>query len=133
MGESAPLHGQLPGDLTDGQSVTVTAIGLALVAFVLVSLDGGPLPVSGDFGAEFLLSLSLMDMAFTYDEFWPVGYRPMYAVTWTLLVGVGTMLLFVGAYNLGLSQVGTTAASIAAFLIAVGVQVGSAVLYGRVR
>jgi hypothetical protein len=113
--------------------VTVTAIGLALVAFVLVSFDGGPLPVSGDFGAEFLLSLSLMDMAFTYDEFWPVGYRPMYAVTWTLLVGVGTMLLFVGAYNLGLSQVGTTAASIAAFLIAVGVQVGGAVLYGRVR
>ncbi len=133
MGESPSLRNQLRADLTDNQWVTVTAIGLALVAFVLVSLDSSPLPVSTDFGAEFLLSLSLMDMAFAYDDYWPVEYRPMYAVVWTLLFGVVTTAVFLGVYEPGLTHVGDTAASIAAFLIAVGLQFGSAILYARIR
>jgi hypothetical protein len=103
-----------------------------LVAFALVSLDSSPLPVSADFGAEFLLSLSLMDMAFAYDDYWPVEYRPMYAVMWTLLFGVVTVIVFLSVYELGLSQVGSTTASIAAFLITLGVQFGSAILYARI-
>jgi len=133
MSESAPLRNQLRADLTDNQSVTITAIGLAVVAFVLVSLDSSPLPVSADFGAEFLLSLSLMDMAFAYNDYWPVEYRPMYAVMWTLIFGVATTVVFLGVYELGLSHVGNTIASIAAFLVAVGLQFGSAVLYTRIR
>jgi hypothetical protein len=133
MSESAPLRNRLYADLTDNQSVTVTAVGLAVVAFVLVSLDSSPLPVSADFGAEFLLSLSLMDMAFAYDDYWPVEYRPMYAVMWTLLFGVVTVVVFLSVYELGLPQVGNTIASIAAFLITVGVQFGSAILYARTR
>ena len=133
MPESPSLSNRLFADLTDNQWVTVTAIGLALVAFMLVSLDGSPLPVSADFGAEFLLSLSLMDMAFAYDDYWPVEYRPMYAVMWTLLFGVVTVVVFLSVYELGLSQVRNTTASIAAFLITVGVQFGSAILYARIR
>jgi hypothetical protein len=104
-----------------------------LAAFVLVSLDSRPLPVSGDFGAEFLLSLSLMDMSFAYNDYWPVEYRPMYAVMWTLLFGVVTVVVFLSVYELGLSQVGDTTASIVAFLITVGIQFGSAILYARIR
>jgi hypothetical protein len=133
MSEDAPLRNRLRTDLMDNQSVTLTAIGLGLVAFVLVSLDSSPLPVSSDFSAEFLLSLSLMDVAFVYDDYWPVEYRPLYAATWTVLCGAVTALVFVSVYELGLSQVGHTTASVAAFVIAVGVQFGSAILYARIR
>jgi hypothetical protein len=133
MSGSAPLRNQLYTDLTDNQWVTITAIGLAVVAFILVSLDSNPFPVPADFGAEFLLSLSIMDLAFSYDDYWPVEYRPTNAVMWTLLFGVATMLVFFGVYELGLSQVGNTVASVAAFLITVGLQFGSAILYARVR
>jgi hypothetical protein len=133
MSESAPLRNRLYADLTDTQLVTVTAIGLAIVVFVLVSSKSSPLPVSADFGAEFLLSLSLMDMAFAYNDYWPVEYRPMYAVLWTLTFGVATIVVFLGVYGVGLSLVGDTIASTAAFLIAVGLQFGSAVLYARIR
>jgi hypothetical protein len=74
-----------------------------------------------------------MDMAFAYDDYWPVEYRAMYAVMWTLLFGVVTVVVFLSVYELGLSQVGNTTASIAAFLITVGVQFGSAILYARIR
>jgi hypothetical protein len=133
MSESAPLRNRLYADLTDNQWATVTALGLALAAFVLISLDNSPLPILPDFSAEFLLSLSLMDMAFAYDDYWPVEYRPMYAVMWTLLSGVVTTVVFLSVYELGLSQVGNTTASIAAFLIAVSLQFGSAILYARAR
>jgi len=119
--------------MTDNQTVTVTAVSLALTAFVWVSLDTTPLPVSGDFGAEFLLSLSLMDMAFTYNDYWAVAYRPMYAVLWTFLFGVVTTVVFISVYVFGLRTVGQTTAALAAFLIAVSLQFGSAVLYARVR
>ena len=76
---------------------------------------------------------SLMDMAFAYDDHWPVEYRPTYAVMWTLLFGGVTIVVFLSVYELGLSQVGNTIASIAAFLITVGVQFGSAILYARIR
>jgi hypothetical protein len=131
--ESTPLRRRLRADLTDSQSVTITAIGLGVTAFVLVSLDGSPVPASADFGAEFLLSLSLMDMAFIYDDYWPVEYGPTNAVVWALLFGVVTALVFFGVYDVGLSHVERTAASIVAFLMAVGVQFGSAVLYACVR
>lgn len=113
--------------------MTVTAVGLALTAFVLVSLDGSPLPVPPDFGAEFLLSLSLMDLAFAYDDYWPVEYGPTHAVAWTFAFGVVTVVVFSAVYGLGLSRVGATAASLSAFLAAVGVQLGSAALYASVR
>lgn len=129
MGESAPLGGRLRADLTDNQSVTATAIGLALVVFVLVSLDSEFLPVS----AEFLLSLSMMDTAFAYDEFWPVEYRPAYAALWTLLFGFLTAGVFVGVYELAGLQTGDTVAVYGAFLVAVGLQFGTAVLYARIR
>jgi hypothetical protein len=129
MGESAPLGGRLRADLTDNQSVTATAIGLALVVFVLVSLDSEFLPVS----AEFLLSLSMMDTAFAYDEFWPVEYRPSYAALWTLLFGFLTAGVFVGVYELAGLQTGDTVAVYGAFLAAVGLQFGTAVLYARIR
>ena len=94
MGESPSFPGQLRADLTASQWVTVTATGLALAAFLLVSLDRSPLPVSASFDAEFLLSLSLLDMAFAYDDYWPVEYGPVYAVLWTFLFGAGTTVVF---------------------------------------
>lgn len=133
MSDTTPFGRQLRADLTDNQTVTVTALSLALAAFVWVSLGSTPLPVSGEFGAEFLLSLSLMDMAFAYDDYWPVAYRPLYAVLWTLLFGAVTTVVYLGVYVFGLLSVGQTTAAIAAFLIAVGLQFGSAVLYARVR
>lgn len=133
MSESAPVRNQLYANLTDNQWVTITAIGLAVVAFILVSLISSPLPVSADFSAEFLLSLSIMDLAFSYNDYWPVKYRPVYAVMWTLIFGIATMFVFLGVYALGLSQVGKTIVSVAAFLITVGLQFGSAMLYGRIR
>ena len=133
MPESTSLRNQLRADLTDNQWVTVTAIGLALVAFVLVSLDNSPLPLSADFGPAFLLSLSLMDMAFAYNDYWPVEYTPMYAVMWTLLFGLVTAGTFVGIYELVIPHFGNTIASIGAFVIAVGLQFASAILYARLR
>lgn len=41
--------------------MTATAVGLAPTVLVLVSLESGPLPVSTDFGAPFLLSSSPID------------------------------------------------------------------------
>lgn len=133
MGESAPLRGRLRADLTAGQSVTATAVGLALVVFVLVSLDSTPLPIPAEFHAEFLLSLSLMDTAFAYDEFWPVEHRPAYAALWALLAGLLTAGVFVGVYELVGLQAGTTAAGVGAFLTAVGLQFGTAILYARLH
>jgi hypothetical protein len=133
MRESAPLRNRLSADLTDNQWVTVTAIGLGLTAFVLVSLDSSQFPVPPGFSAEFLLSLSLIDMTFAYDDYWPVEYRPIYAVMWTFLFAIVTTVVFLSVYQLGLSQVGDTTASIAAFLTAVGLQFGSAILYARAR
>lgn len=133
MSRSEPLREQLYTDLTENQVVTVTAVGLAMGVFLLVSLDGSPLPVSAEFGAEFLLSLSLMDVAFAYDDYWPVEYGPVYAVAWTLVFGVVTAVVFVSVYGLGLAHLGETVAGVAAFLIAVGLQFGSALLYARIR
>jgi hypothetical protein len=133
MDESAPLWSKLRADLTDNQSVTLTAIALALVLFGVLSLDSSPLPVSSDFGAEFLLGLSLMDLAFAYDDYWPVEYRPVYAVVWTLLMGVMTVVVFLGVYELGLSHLGSSTASIAAFVLAVGLQFVSGVLCAHIR
>lgn len=133
MSESAPLRNQLYSDLTANQWVTITAISLAVVAFVLVSLDSDPVLVSADFGAEFLLSLSLMDMSFAYDDYWPIDYRPMYAVMWALSYGLATVTVFLCVYELGLSHVGNTITSLVAFTITVSLQFGSAVLYARIR
>lgn len=72
-------------------------------------------------------------MVFAYDDYWPVGYRPIYAVMWTILFGAVTTVAFLSIYDLGLSQAGQTGASIAAFLIPVGFQFGTAVLYARIR
>lgn len=133
MSESTLLRNRLYADLTDNQWVTVTALGLALAAFVLVSLDSSLFPVSPDFSAEFLLSLSLMDMAFACNHYWPVEYKPMYVVMWTLLSRMITTVVFLTVYELGLSYVGNTTASIVAAFITVGLQFGSAILYARAR
>jgi hypothetical protein len=77
--------------------------------------------------------MSLMDLAFPYDDYWPVEYRPAYAVGWTLLFGLLTAGVFIGFYELALPQAGSTAASIGAFVVAVGLQFGSAILYARIR
>ncbi|MEZ3165119.1 hypothetical protein [Halorubrum miltondacostae] len=133
MVESTSLRDQLYSDLTDNQSVTITSIGLAVIAFVLVAVDIGPLSVSADFSAEFLLALSLMDMAFTYNDYWPVEYQPRYAVIWTLIFSVATITVFLSVYEIGLRYVGNRVASIAAFLLAVGLHFGSAALYAWIR
>jgi hypothetical protein len=133
MGESLSLHNQLRADLADNLSATMAASRLAVVAFALVSVDSSPLPVSADFDARFLLSLSLIDLAFVSEDYWPVEYKPMDAVIWTLLCGGITTLVFLGIYRFGLSQAGQTTASIAAFLITVGIQFGGAILYARTR
>lgn len=133
MTESPSLRERLHTDLTDNLPVTVTAIGLALAAFVLVSLDSTPLPVSTDFGARFLLSLSLLDIAFAYDDYWPVAYSPMYAVTWALVFGILTAGLFLSIYEVALPHVGNTVASVAAFVMVASIQFGSAILYARIR
>jgi hypothetical protein len=133
MDDSPSLRQQLCADLTDGQFVTITAIALAVTTFVLVSLDSAPLFVSTEFNASFLLSMSLLDMSFAYSDYWPVEYGPPYAVLWTLLFGLVTVLVFFGVYEVELSWTGETTVSIVAFLLAVGAQFGSAALYVRIR
>ncbi|GGM50515.1 hypothetical protein GCM10009006_34560 [Haloarcula argentinensis] len=71
--------------------MALAAIGLALAAFVLVSLDSDPLSVSADFGAPSLLSSSGIDISFANGDYWPVEYRSMHAVVWAHLFGVVTM------------------------------------------
>lgn len=133
MGERTSLGNRLRADLTDDLSVTVTAVGLALVAFVVVSLDGGFPSVSTDAGGGFLLAMSIMDTVFVYDDFWPVEYAPTGAVLWTLCLGSITAGIFIGVHQVALSGVGNTAASVVAFLTAIGAQFASALLYGHVR
>lgn len=83
----------------------------------------------------FLLSLSLMHMAFIYSDYLSVEHRPVYAVMWTLSGGAVTTVVFLSVYELGLLYrgVGGTTASIAAFLITVGLQSGSAILDAHIR
>jgi hypothetical protein len=144
MSDSTSLRRRLRADLTDDLSVTVTAVGLGVAAFLLTALEVDALwtilPASAElaptrslFGPTFLLSLSLMDIAFVYGDHWPVTYPPVYAVLWTILLGLITAGVFVSVYQLALSQTGSTAAGAAAFLVAVGVQYASAVLYARAR
>lgn len=131
MRGSNPPHGRLHTGLTDTQWVTVTAIALALGAFVLTSLESSPLPAA-EFGAEFLLSLSILDTAFVYGH-WPVEYGPEHAVAWALLSGLLTAGAFVGVHGVVLSWAGATTAGVAAFLTAVGLGFGAAVLYARLQ
>ena len=144
MSDSSSLRRRLRADLTDDLTVTVTAVGLGVSAFLLVSLDvdalwtvlpasTGPVPTRSPFGPTFLLSMSLMDIAFMYDDYWPVTYPPAYAVLWTLLLGLITAGVFVSVYELALSQTGSAAAAVAAFLVAVGAQYAGAFLYARAR
>jgi hypothetical protein len=133
MVESPSLRDRLRADLTDNLSVTITAIGLALATFVVVSLERNPLPVSAAFGARFLLSMSLLDLAIAYDDYWPVAYRPRNAVAWTGLFGVLTAGAFIGVFALAHPHVGNTTGSIVAFVTTAGIQFGSAILYARIR
>ena len=50
----------------------------------------------------FLLSLSLMHMAFIYSDYLSVEHRPVYAVMWTLSGGAVTTVVFLSVYELGL-------------------------------
>ena len=72
-------------------------------------------------------------MAFACNHYWPVEYKPMYVVMWTLLSRMITTVVFLTVYELGLSYVGNTTASIVAAFITVGLQFGSAILYARAR
>lgn len=118
--------------LAADQSVTLTAIGLGVAAFVS-SAAGSPVSVVAGFSAPFLLSLSLMNVAFVYGEFWPERYEPRRAVLWTVAYGVGTIAVFAGVLGLAASGVGDRPASAGAFVTTAGSQIGSALLYARSR
>jgi hypothetical protein len=132
MTDPESLRGRLRAELTEDLSVTVTAVGLALVAYLLLALDALPLPASGTIGPGFLLLMTLLDTAFVYD-YWPVTYPPAYAVGWTVAVGGLALVVFLAAFELAATLFGTTLAGVAAFLVAVGAQFGGAVAYSRVR
>lgn len=132
MADTASFRNRLRAELSSNLPVTLTAIGLALTAFVLLSLDTAPF-VSTDFGGRFLLAMSLMDIAFIYDAYWPAAYRPPYAVTWTLLIGVLSADVFVGGYEGVRPYVGPTAAGVVAFSPAIGIQLCSSVLHSSLR
>lgn len=112
------------------QSVTLTAIGLGVAAFVS-SADGSPVSVVAGSSAPFLLSLSLMNVAFVYCEFWPETYEPRRAVLWTVVYGGGTIAVFAGVLGLAPSSVGARLASAGAFVATAAGQIGSALLYAR--
>jgi hypothetical protein len=133
MADEPTSHDRMRRGPTDDAAVTVTATGLALVAFVGVSVGDTGLGVPSEFAARFLLSLSLLTVSFLYDDHWPVAYEPAFAVAWTVLAGLLSVALFLGVYGLVGVQFGTTAASVAAFLTTVGTGVGTARLYGRLR
>ena len=132
MDDAAPLGERLAADLTADQSVTLTAIGLGVAAFVS-SATGSPVSVIAGFPVPFLLSLSLMNVAFVYGEFWPETYEPRRAVLWTVVYGIGTIAVFVGALGLAPSGVGNRLVSAGAFVTTAGTQIGSALLYARSR
>ena len=118
--------------LAADQSVTLTAIGLGVAAFVS-SAAGSPVSVVAGFPAPFLLSLSLMNVAFVYGEFWPETYEPRRAVLWTVVYGGGTIAVFAGVLGLAPSGVGDRPASAGAFVATAGGQIGGALLYARSR
>jgi hypothetical protein len=132
MADSESLRRRLRADLTDDLSVTATAVGLGLVAYLLLALDALALPASGTIGPGFLLMMALLDTTFVYD-YWPVTYTPAYAVGWTLAVGVLSLCLFLAAFELATGLVGVRTAGVAAFLVTVGTQFGGAIAYSRVR
>jgi hypothetical protein len=127
------LHDRIDAERTDNAVVTVTATGLALVAFVLASLGDAHLVALNEWGARFLLSLSLVDISFTYDDYWPVEYGPVSAAAWTVVVGMVSAGLFLTTFELAGAWFGSAITSIVAFLTTVGVQYGSALLYARLR
>ena len=132
MNDVPSLGERLAGNLTADQSVTLTAIGLGVATFAS-SAAGSPVSVIADFPAPFLLSLSLMNVAFVYGEFWPETYEPRRAVLWTVVYGIGTVAVFVGVLGLAPSGVGNRPASTGAFATTAGGQIGSALLYARSR
>lgn len=132
MDDSPPLGERLAANLTADQSVSLTAIGLGVAAFVS-SAAGSPVSVIADFPAPFLLSLSLMNVAFVYGKFWPETYEPRRAVLWTVVYGIGTVTVFVGVLGLASSGVENRLATAGAFVTTAGAQIGSALLYARSR
>ena len=132
MNDVPSLGERLATDLTADQSVTLTAIGLGVAAFVS-SAAGSHVSVIAGFPAPFLLSLSLMNVAFVYGEFWPETYEPRRAVLWTVIYEIGTVAVFVGVFGLTSSGVENRLASAGAFVTTAGAQIGSALLYARSR
>ena len=132
MNGPLPLGKRVATDLTTSQSVTLTAIGLGVAAFVVLATGGSGF-VGAKFPAPFLLSMSLMNVAFVYNDFWPQISGPAKAVVWTVVYGVGTVAIFVGVFVFISSDITDWSASTGAFVTTAGVQIGGAILYARSR
>ncbi|SFS35030.1 hypothetical protein [Halostagnicola kamekurae] len=127
MNESRSLSERLTDDLTADLSVSIAAVGLALVAFFLA-------PVGESVGNRFLLICTLgIFIPYAYGEYWPVEYSPTYAAVWTVSAGLVASGIFIGVFAVAQSALSSTAAGALAFVATVCVQYGIAMGFPRVR
>jgi len=103
-----------------------TAVGLVLAALFLI-------PLGEAFEDRFPLALSVMTIVHVYDEYWSVTYSIGYEIIWTIVGGIVTIGIFIGVYELPLFIVDSAVAAGLAFIITVGLQYGSAILYSRAQ
>ncbi|MDJ1432746.1 hypothetical protein [Halostagnicola sp. A-GB9-2] len=127
MNESRSLTDRLADDLTANLTVSIVAVGIALIALLLA-------PLGESVGNRFLLLCTLgIFIPYAYDEYWPVEYSPVYAVIWTIAAGLVTAGLFIGAFGVSLQLLPDDVAGIVAFSVTVCVQYGVAMIFPRVR
>jgi len=125
MTDGTSLRARLWRELTEDLAVSVVAVGLALLAYLLTSasdvVDGVPLVV---------VNLAVF-LPWIYGDVWPEQYVVGPAVVWTVVAGVLTAGVFLGAYAIGIGVTTPDTAAVGAFLVTVTVQYAVALAYAR--
>jgi uncharacterized membrane protein len=129
MSEQSTLRDRLVADLSSTNTLVI------LVAIVLAVPIAGYTATRGVvFAGSFLLLASIgITVPYIYERYWSVEYRVAGAIGWTIGAGLVTTALFIGLYQLFVSNLNPTNTAIAAFLLTNVVQFGSAIAYQRIK
>lgn len=127
MSDTTSLRSRLWRELTEDLAVSVVAVGLALLAYLLASASGAV-----DTVPLVVVNLAVF-VPWIYGEVWPEQYAVGPAVVWTVIAGVFTAGMYLGSYAIGIGVTTTDAAAVGAFLVTVTAQYAVALAYAQTR
>lgn len=113
MANGTPFRRRVWVDRTENLLVSGAAVGLAVVAIAAFFALGGSVIVVLGVGlaiAQFLPHI--------YERYWSSAHSPGYRVGWTVLMGLVTMALFLGVYEVLRPFVSDLYAGIVAIVVA---------------